>query len=66
MSNQPAAIDPFERVADCVYMRGASTEDGKPGYALLDADGELELFSENRSDLFFYISKHELKFIVLN
>jgi hypothetical protein len=60
---QPAPIAALDR---CVYMRQATTEDGKPGFALLDADGDLEMFSENRSDVFFYIAKHELTFVLLN
>ncbi len=47
-------------------MRQATTEDGTPGFALIDADGDLEMFSENRSDVFFYIAKHELTFVLLN
>ncbi|KAA3527064.1 hypothetical protein GOZ96_04825 [Agrobacterium vitis] len=61
-----AEADPFASLDHCCYMRHAVTDTGQSGYALIDADGELELFSANRSELFFYAAKHELKYVLLN
>ncbi|QIG76697.1 hypothetical protein EVC28_073 [Rhizobium phage RHph_I1_23] len=50
----------FSQLERCRYIRRATTEEGRPGWALFDSEGELELFSENRSVIWFYITEHEL------
>ncbi|WP_037069669.1 hypothetical protein [Rhizobium favelukesii] len=57
------AFPPLE--AHC-YVRQAETEDGRQGWALIDSDGEVELFSENRSDVFFYAAAHEIRIVQTN
>jgi len=57
--------DAFSPLESHCYLRQA-TLDGIEGFALMDCDGEMEIFAENRSDIFFYIQKHELTFVQLN
>ncbi len=54
--------DPFSALDNCCYMRKA-TMDGIEGYVLLDCDGEVEFFTDNRSNIFFYINSHELTYV---
>jgi len=58
--------DRFGDLSRCRYLRRATTEDGLPCWAMFDSDGELELISENRSAIFFYIHEHELTFVLLH
>ncbi|WP_271024962.1 hypothetical protein [Rhizobium sp. RCAM05973] len=66
------AIDESQRekalasVLSYAWIRQAMTEDGRPGWALMDCDGELVLFSEERSDPFYYAARHDLRVVVLN
>jgi len=57
--------DPFSALDNCCYMRKA-TMDGIEGYVLLDCDGEVEFFTDNRSNIFFHAAKHELTVVVPN
>lgn len=65
MNQQPSA-DRFAQLDQCVYMRKATTKDGRCGFALFDADGELEMFTENRSEVFFYAMQNDLTYVLLN
>jgi hypothetical protein len=58
--------DAFSPLDTHCYLREARTEDGRQGFALIDSDGEIELFSEDRSEVFFYVMKHGLVFVNLN
>jgi hypothetical protein len=64
MTTQDPALanDLFASLDDCCYVR-QSIVNGRNGWILLDCDGEVEVFSEDRSQVFFYASKHALKVI---
>ncbi|MBM7049713.1 hypothetical protein [Rhizobium lusitanum] len=53
-------------VLSYAWIRQATTEDGRDGWALMDCDGELVLFSEVRSDPFYYAARHDLRVVALN
>jgi hypothetical protein len=58
-----ASDDPrFDPLDDCCYIR-QGTMNGRNGWMLLDCDGEVEVFSEERSQVFFYAQKHDMKVI---
>ncbi|WP_210334360.1 hypothetical protein, partial [Rhizobium sp. RHZ02] len=57
--------DAFSPLESHCSLREA-TYDGIQGFALMDCDGEMEIFAENRSDVFFYIQEHQLTFRLLN
>lgn len=58
--------DAFSPLNTHCYLREAETEDGTRGWALIDSDGELEVFAESRRDVFFYAAAHELRIIQTN
>ncbi|MDP9813856.1 hypothetical protein J2W42_006732 [Rhizobium tibeticum] len=46
----------------CCYMRKA-TIDGRLGWVLIDSDGYIVLFTENRSEVFFEAFMRELTLV---
>ena len=57
--------DAFSPLESHCYLREA-TYDGIQGFALMDCDGEMEIFAENRQDVFFYAREHDLTVVRLN
>ena len=57
--------DTFSPLDSHCYLKPATYE-GIEGFALMDCDGEMEIFAENRQDVFFYAAKHELTVVQLN
>jgi hypothetical protein len=55
--------DAFSPLDAYCYILEASTDDGIQGWALIDSDGELEVFAESRRDVFFYAAAHEIQII---
>ncbi|NTJ46891.1 hypothetical protein G6K93_07680 [Agrobacterium rhizogenes] len=56
----------FASLDQCCYMRRATAEDGRLCWVLFNSDGDAELATDIRSDVFFYAHKRELKLVWLN
>lgn len=54
------------RLDDCVYLRHAVNDFGIVGLAVFDCEGELEMFSNDRPEVFDYIWSRELKLVYLH
>lgn len=57
--------DAFSPLESHCYLKPATYE-GIEGFALMDCDGEIEIFAENRSDIFVWAKEHDLTVIQLN
>jgi hypothetical protein len=57
--------DAFSPLESHCYLRQAIL-DGIEGFALMDCDGEMEIFAENRSDIFVWAREHDLTVVRLN
>jgi hypothetical protein len=57
--------DAFSPLDSHCYLKPATYE-GIEGFALMDCDGEIEIFAENRSDIFVWARENELTVVQLN
>jgi hypothetical protein len=65
MASEQVDLTAFAPLENCCYVREA-TMNGQLGWVLIDSEGECELFSEIRGDVFFYAAERELTVVQPN